>query len=210
MFIIHTDLKPYSYIVVANNNKMSLTTDINKATIFEKKITAENLVKSNLNSKKKRQHNYTYSSVEDLGYTINSKTDTLSVNKTGVEINDFKSLDNILSGIKEIEDYANNAQKKLEELLRNLSNIDKACTDLDHYMELNNLSASEGWKAYKQKQKLLKVRRNIKNKIFAYQKIVDPLKTYMNGNIYKSIEGLKNQKYSPRIMTGLFNLHDEL
>ena len=64
MFIIHTDTEPYSYIFVEKNSKMSLTTDINKATIFEKKNTAENLVKSNLNSKKKRKHNYTYSSIE--------------------------------------------------------------------------------------------------------------------------------------------------
>lgn len=210
MFIIHTDILPYSYIVVAKNNKMSLTTDINKATIFEKEITAKNLVTSNLNSKKKRKHNYTYSSIESLNYVINEKTNTLAVNTQGITINDFKSLDNILSSIKDVENYAISAQKKLEELTRNLSNIDKACTDLDHYMELHNLSASEGWKAYKQKQKLLKVRRNVKNKIFAYQKIVEPLKNYVNGNIYKSIEGLKNQKYTPRIMKSLFDINDEI
>lgn len=210
MFIIHTDTEPYLYIFVEKNSKMFLTTDINKATIFDKKNTAENLVNSNLNSKKKRKHNYTYSSIETLGYTINKKTETLSVNTEGLKIDNFKSLDNILSGIKEIEEYAITAQKKLDELLRNLSNVDKACTDLDHYMELNNLSASDGWKAYKQKQKLLKVRRNIKNKIFAYQQISAPLKNYVNGNVYKSIEGLKNQKYSPRIMSGLFNLNNEL
>ena len=98
MYIIHTDVLPYSYIVVSNNNKMSLTTDINKATIFAKKITVENLVKSNLNSKKKRVHNYTYSHVEDLGYVVNEKSDQLSLNKvSSVEINTHNSLDKILS-----------------------------------------------------------------------------------------------------------------
>ena len=209
-YIIHTDVKPYHYICRDNSNHMSLTTDINKATIFKKKETAANLVKSNLNAKKTRNYNYTYSSLQQLGYQDDLEVVSAG-DETGVKIGSnesFRSLDLILDGIKDIEKYANQASEKLEVLTRNLSNIDKACIDLDHYMEFNNLSASDGWKIYKQKQKLLKIRRNVKNQIFAYQQIVNPLASYLNGNIERSIEGLKNQKYSPRIMKGLFNIED--
>ena len=77
-------------------------------------------------------------------------------------------------------------------------------------MELNNLSASDGWKIYKQKQKILKIRRKVKNQIFSYQQILSPLQPYLNGHIARSIEGLKTQKYSPRIMTGLFDINKKL
>ena len=82
--------------------------------------------------------------------------------------------------------------------------------DLDHYMELNNLSASEGFKIYKTKQKILKIRRKIKNEIFAYQQILAPLKQYTNGHVERSIAGLKTQEYSPRIMNKLFNRENNL
>ena len=144
MFIIHTDEKPYQYIIIENNSKMSLTSDINNATLFKKKQTVENLIKSSLNSKKKRTYTYTYSSIQDLDLTEN--------NIKNIEGPHSLYLNPILSNVTEITNYAKKIQLKLEELNRNLSNIDKACIDLDHYMELNNLSASDGWKIYKQKQ----------------------------------------------------------
>lgn len=205
MFIIHTNVEPYKYIVVANNNKMSLTTDVKKATIFDFEKTVQNIVTHNLNSKKNKIYTYTYSTIEQIGLEPANKTMNL-IKKDS----DFKGLNSLLSEVQYISDYATKAQAKLDQLFRNLSNVDKACTDLDHYMELNNLSASEGFKIYKTKQKILKIRRKIKNEIFAYQQILEPLKKYTNGHVERSIAGLKTQEYKPRIMNKLFNRENNL
>lgn len=216
MFIIHTNVEPYKYIVVANNNKMSLTTDVEKATIFDFEKTVQNIVTYNLNSKKNKVHTYTYSTIEQLGLEPANKTMSTPVMDSKHKMNlikkdsDFKGLNSLLSEVQYISDYATKAQAKLEQLIRNLSNVDKACIDLDHYMELNNLSASEGFKVYKTKQKILKIRRKIKNEIFAYQQILAPLKQYTNGHVERSIAGLKTQEYSPRIMNKLFNRENNL
>ena len=74
MFIIHTNVEPYKYIVVANNNKMSLTTDVEKATIFDLEKTVQNIVTHNLNSKKNKIYTYTYSTIEQIGLEPANKT----------------------------------------------------------------------------------------------------------------------------------------
>lgn len=209
MFAIHTNKEPYKYIMVAENNKMCLTEDINKATLFTNEKTVRNIVDSSLNSKKKRVHTYTYSEINKLPHSnesvITSIPTGLAAKKpTYVDPRNVEILDNIIKETQVISNYVNKIQSKIQQLSRNLSNVDKACAVLDHHMEFHNLSASDGWKVYKQYQKLLKIRRQIKNQIFAYKKIVEPLSEYEDGKIEKTISGLKTAAYTPTTMTHLF------
>lgn len=67
-----------------------------------------------------------------------------------------------------------------------LSRLDKALTDIDHFVEANTFSASEGYMILKMRQDILKERREVKNRI--------RLMSYRE----------KNYTYTPRILTELF------
>lgn len=67
-----------------------------------------------------------------------------------------------------------------------LSRLDKALTDIDHFVEANTFSASEGYMILKMRQDILKERREVKNRIRSMS--------------YKD----KNYVYKPRILTELF------
>lgn len=67
-----------------------------------------------------------------------------------------------------------------------LSRLDKALTDIDHFVEANTFSASEGYMILKMRQDILKERRKVKNRIRSMS--------------YRE----KNYTYTPRILTELF------
>lgn len=67
-----------------------------------------------------------------------------------------------------------------------LSRLDKALTDIDHFVEANTFSASEGYMILKMRQDILKERREVKNRIRSMS--------------YKE----KTYTYTPRILTELF------
>lgn len=67
-----------------------------------------------------------------------------------------------------------------------LSRLDKALTDIDHFVEANAFSASEGYMILKMRQDILKERRKVKNRIRSMS--------------YRE----KNYTYTPRILTELF------
>lgn len=67
-----------------------------------------------------------------------------------------------------------------------LSRLDKALTDIDHFVEANTFSASEGYMILKMRQDILKERREVKNRIRSMS--------------YRE----KNYTYTPRILTELF------
>ena len=53
--------------------------------------------------------------------------------------------------------------KEYEDNLKKLDRIEREITDINHYMELVDLNASEGFQAYKDKQRALRERRKLKD-----------------------------------------------
>lgn len=85
------------------------------------------------------------------------------------------------------------------------SDIDKEIVDIQHYIELFELNEGDGYKAYKMLQARLKERREVKNEIFIVGPILSMnMKMQNPENIIKSIKGLDNRKYDPRILKELF------
>lgn len=86
-----------------------------------------------------------------------------------------------------------------------MSEIDKEITDLEHFIEFNNLNAYHGYLAYRRMRDALLRRRKIKDELFAVSQIKNciPDKTALV-NVQKSIIGLDNRSYTPRVLGELF------
>jgi hypothetical protein len=84
-------------------------------------------------------------------------------------------------------------ESEIEILGKQLSEYDKALTDIDHFLEFNfkRISASEGYMLMKMRQDFLMERREIKNKLI---KLKDPCK--------------KMGEYRPRVLKTLFTAKD--
>ena len=107
--------------------------------------------------------------------------------------------------INEMVTLFENMDKRYQELFKQLSLIDKEKTDLEHYIEFNKLNASEGWKAFKSLQNVLRQRREIKNEIEAIDRIRQQgLSTIRFQKASQSVAQIHDKKYTPRVCTQLF------
>lgn len=108
------------------------------------------------------------------------------------EIDNF--VDEIIAKTKQLEE-------RLSFLNSELSRVDLERVDIEHVAEFSNLNVVDGYKLYKKLHDNAIERRKIKDEIF---KISLLLKSSMNlksaNNIKSSFDGLKNRKYSPRVL----------
>lgn len=108
----------------------------------------------------------------------------------------FVALETICKNLKKRRDYLNSE----------LSIADKKITDIEHYIEFYNLSASQGYKAAKLLKDCLEERRNIKNELGQIVSISGMNIGFIgNGNMQKSLDKINNKQYVPRVLTELFN-----
>lgn len=92
--------------------------------------------------------------------------------------------------------------KKREVLSVQMSDVDKELSDVYHYIELSNLNAAQGYKAYKDLQQVLKRRRAIKNDMA----LVQALTPMIDGAISQAMVIYTGDKeYKPRVRSDLFN-----
>ena len=99
------------------------------------------------------------------------------------------------------------AKKRKEELCKQLSDVDKELSDINHYIEFCNLNAAQGYKAYKMiKERRIK-RRTIKNELVVVETILEKrLSDSIAEEIEKVIHNLNVRTYTPRILNELFDL----
>lgn len=106
-------------------------------------------------------------------------------------------------GIDELFAYAD---KRGGDIASKLSKLDMAVTDIEHYIEFNNLNARDGYKIYRKLHKILQQRRKLKSE----QKIVNTINKNKDSasaikQIVNTIKVESNHIYTPRIMQGLFS-----
>ena len=101
---------------------------------------------------------------------------------------------------------ASEALHRKDELLNQLSKVDKELSDINHYIEFCNLNAAQGYKAYKMiKERRIK-RRSIKNELEVLSIILGKkISDTASDEIQKAIAGMDKRTYEPRVMTELFN-----
>ena len=112
-----------------------------------------------------------------------------------------------LDKISDLNGLAKDALHRKEELLKQLSDVDKELCDCLHYVEFCNLNAAQGYKAYKLiKERRIK-RRSIKNELTVLEIILGKkISESITDEIIKSVEGLDGRMYEPRVLKELFDI----
>lgn len=188
-----------NYIRKDNNRYVSVRSE-KKAFRWQKQQTAENILLSSLS--KKLRTGYKVIPIEDQK-TANSASEKAIFNTPIASGNGDSVWEEKL---QELASFSDDVQNRFVELNDMLSNVDKKITDLQHYIEFNNLNACEGWKCFDMLQHLLRERRQIKNEIEIVQRFMGHGFCQSNiAQLYQEIESSKNKKYTPRALPELFS-----
>ena len=112
-----------------------------------------------------------------------------------------------LDKLSDLNGLARDALHRKEELLQQLSDIDKELSDVNHYIEFVNLNAAQGYKAYKMiKERRIK-RRSIKNELLVLEIILGKkISESITDEINKAVEGMDGRMYKPRVLKELFDM----
>lgn len=121
-----------------------------------------------------------------------------------------KSTNNIqhwIQRLKDLNGLATDASRRKNQLLTQLSNVEKEIMDILHYIEFVNLNASQGYKAYKMIKEKRIVRRSLKNELSILDLILGKkISETVEEEIEKRLDEMDNRKYEPRVLKELFDV----
>lgn len=101
---------------------------------------------------------------------------------------------------------ASEALHRKEELINQLSEVDKELCDINHYIEFCNLNAAQGYKAYKMIKDRRMKRRSIKNELDVLNMILGKkLSESVTNEITNAVLGMDKRIYEPRVLNELFD-----
>jgi hypothetical protein len=113
----------------------------------------------------------------------------------------------ILDKVKQIHNFSKNIEERRLYLVDMIHATDLAIVDIEHAAEFYNLNASQGYKLYKMLHNERVKRREYKDEL---QKIDLVLGTAIRSEyiekLEKSIVGMDNRKYEPRVNKELFGV----
>lgn len=140
-----------------------------------------------------------------------SNSDALIDNSNDKINNGYSPVD-----ITSLQNTINNLSNQLTTLKGNKawlidmeSEVDKEISDIMHFIEFNNFSASEGYKLCKAIKDLRLRRRRIKNELELINIVnMHTLNNVALGYTNKAITGLDNKQYTPRVLQELFDHKD--
>lgn len=96
-------------------------------------------------------------------------------------------------------------KNEIQKLSNELSDVDMEISDINHYIEFNELNAYEGWLAYKMLNIRYKKRRVIKDKLFILKRMSDcKLNSREVSELVDSVGLLSTREYVPRKLDNLF------
>jgi len=209
LLIAKENEKIYYIEQIKNTGSYSMTTDRIRAHNFKTTEKANNV----LNSLPKLLKKYNW--VVQLDSSI-EKTNSVNLNNYNINLPTNEKIRNSIVDVNNIimnynnttEDIINiivsfitifkEKQQEYDALRERLFLLEKELVDLNHLIEFNNLSASQGYYTYKIQQEKLQQRRYIKNLKFTYEQLLSLLDENKMINSILSIKGLENQKYAPR------------
>ena len=187
------------------------------ARLFKDKNLADKYFK---NSVSKVLKNIGFKVEEIIDETKNDSSDSTKDNVSNI-VNNISSNDKINNtyssvDINYLKDTINGLSDQLTTLKGNKawlldmeSEVDKEISDIMHFIEFNNFSASDGYKLCKAIKDLRLRRRKIKNELELINIVnVHTLNNVALGQTNKAITGLDNKKYAPRVLADLFEHKD--
>lgn len=186
------------------NGSYSLTTDKNRALIFDSKPAADTVFKSNL-SKLIKSKGVAVSSITlqiaGENHTKMAKSEIETVTAPNADFGSSKHIIAILS------DAASKLNRRYMELVDEQSKYDRQITDVEHYIEFNagKLNACDGFKAYKLLQSILVKRRKIKDELQLISVVKDKMAISDDiSSINERVRELESREYVPRELDYLF------
>jgi hypothetical protein len=113
--------------------------------------------------------------------------------------------DKWVTSLGDMKVFIADSEARRDELESSLSEVDKEITDIEHYIEFGKFNAYQGYLAFNMlKQRLMK-RRKIKDELIVLQQIGEcKITTDKINSIQQAIHNLNNRKYTPRVLSELF------
>lgn len=184
-----------------NNQRYIETKAVKDIKCFESRDKASRVLSSSIAAKIRKKYHIETMEVSP----VKSVTDFEKIKSmTDKEIVDDKignwldKVDNLLELIKSISD-------RKQELISELQKIDFEITDIQHYIELGNFNAYNGWLSYKMLQNRLRQRRKIKDELLILNAVGSTrIEAGSVENLHKAVNGLNTRKYAPRVLNELF------
>lgn len=192
--------------VYQSNGSYTLTTDKARALIFDTKVAADTVFKSNLSKLIKSKGVM----VQTVGVQIEGVETKPKPEPKVVLVKQQSSPPSSTESSKYIISVLSEAVAKLnvrhQELVAQESKYDCKKTDIEHYIEFNagKLNACDGYKAYKLLQDTLLERRKIKDELQIIQVVIDRMNAEDIANVEQKIKELEARTYKPRELTYLF------
>lgn len=187
-----TDTSKKVFVCKGGNN-YTLSTDPNKACIFETKAKANSIYDS------------LPKIIKGKGVEVKSiklqVEDEVTENKTVAETESSKYIISVLS------DTVAKLNARHLVLSEELSKYDRQKTDIEHYIEFNigKLNACDGYKAYKLLQDVLLQRRKVKDELQIVQVALDRIMSPDDlAQIDSKVKELETRHYKPREFKDLF------
>lgn len=179
-----------NFYLCQDKNGYSKVTDIDNATKWKKITSANNVCKSLSNNEKYNNFVVRYAS------------------NTTNELAEYTELDyDIVDKANEIASLAKQAENRRTYLLEKIQMIDLEIVDIEHAAEFYNLNASQGYKLYKMLHNARVERREFKNELEKINMFLSAtISSDKMENLKKSIVGLDNRQYTPRVNKELFGV----
>lgn len=183
-----------TYIHRSKSNRCSAVDNIAEASVWASKKKARNVIEHCLNKQLRKL-------CLDV-IPIDDSESNERVNSNPIELG-F----DILEKVDEISELAKQAENRAAYLSEQIRQVDLSIVDIEHAAEFYNLNASQGYKLYKMLHDARIKRRELKNELDKIRYFLGS-KTNVTGmeNLRKSIEGLDNRQYRPRVINELFNV----
>lgn len=187
-----TDTSKKVFVCKGGNN-YTLSTDSNRACIFETKTKANSIYDS------------LPKLIKSKGVTV--KPIKLQVEDEDVEVKTVAENESSKYIVSLLSDTVAKLNARHLVLSEELSKYDRQRTDIEHYIEFNTgkLNACDGYKAYKLLQDVLLQRRKVKDELQIVQVALDRITSPNDlAQIDSKIKELETRHYKPRELKDLF------
>lgn len=205
-----TDKNQSIWVCKEKNGSYSLTTDRNRALIFDTRPAADMVFKSNLSKLIKSK------GVMVKAIDLQIAGATTQVKQEVVVVKEVLSAPSETDTSKYIISVLSDAVGKLNcrhiTLTEDLSKCDRQISDVLHYIEFNagKLNACDGYKAYKLLQDILISRRTVKDELEIIQVVRDKMAFPEDiANIDKRLQESESRHYKPRELLYLFETREK-
>lgn len=179
--------------LVQDSNGTYIANTLQEASRWDK-IEKARHVQNNVRNKFNRYH---------LGVRyVSSDNEIVPVSNEDIELDC-----DILQKVREICEFVKKIELRKMYLAGEIQKADLEIVDIEHAAEFYNLNASQGYKIYKMLHDVRNKRRDMKDECTKIEMILGTSMKKANlENLERSILGLDNRKYTPRVNAELFNV----